>query len=425
MPLQRWLLVLFDAIAVWVAMAGAWWLRMGVWTPPVVPPQAPYARLAIASLVVVPLAFGWAGLYRKRRPLFDEALLVAGGVALTAAMQAGLIFFYRGLGPSPDFTYSRLLLVLGWLGLFFLAVLGRALIREEAPAYVVVGDSPLSRLIEQRARVLAYLAPEAPLDSWLEDPRVRVILADPQIANDRVQAWINQFGAERFLWLPHVLGLVTTHLAVEPIGGLPLVAFHDIPLRRPLNRWLKRCFDLVVGTLILLLLAPLMLLITLLIAPPRLFRQTRLGQGGNPFQILKFRTMVPEAEKGTGPIFASRGDARTTRLGAWLRRSSLDELPQLLNVLKGEMSLVGPRPERPEFVEKFAPLYWKYPHRHLVKPGITGWAQVHGLRGDTPIAERTQHDLFYLENWSLLLDVKILLLSVGAVIDDFRRHRAY
>jgi lipopolysaccharide/colanic/teichoic acid biosynthesis glycosyltransferase len=144
-----------------------------------------------------------------------------------------------------------------------------------------------------------------------------------------------------------------------------------------------------------------------------------MGLDGTPFLIVKFRTMVPDAEELTGPRFAIPNDPRTTRLGAWLRRFSLDELPQLLNVLRGDMSLVGPRPERPEFVARFRERYPEYMSRHRVRAGITGWAQVHDLRGNSSIRKRIAYDLYYIDNWSLALDFKILWLTVLR----FWRHR--
>jgi exopolysaccharide biosynthesis polyprenyl glycosylphosphotransferase len=162
----------------------------------------------------------------------------------------------------------------------------------------------------------------------------------------------------------------------------------------------------------LLLTGPIMLVTALLVkltsAGPTLYRQERMGLDGRTFSILKFRTMRTDAEAG-GAKMAAKGDDRRTSIGAFLRRSSIDELPQLFNVLVGDMSLVGPRPERPVFIEEFKKQIPRYHLRHKVKAGITGWAQVNGLRGQTSIQKRIEYDLYYIENWSMLLDVKILL----------------
>jgi lipopolysaccharide/colanic/teichoic acid biosynthesis glycosyltransferase len=152
---------------------------------------------------------------------------------------------------------------------------------------------------------------------------------------------------------------------------------------------------------------------------PVLYRQLRMGLDGEPFMIWKFRTMIPDAEAESGPRFAVPDDPRAPRIGGWLRRLSLDELPQLVNVLSGDMSLVGPRPERPEFVARFRERYPEYMSRHRVRAGMTGWAQVHDLRGNSSMRRRIAHDLYYIDNWSLALDVKILWLTALR----FWRHR--
>jgi lipopolysaccharide/colanic/teichoic acid biosynthesis glycosyltransferase len=149
---------------------------------------------------------------------------------------------------------------------------------------------------------------------------------------------------------------------------------------------------------------------------PLIYSQERVGLDGRSFRIHKFRTMVPDAEKATGPVWAHQGDPRTTRLGKWLRRLSIDELPQLFNVIQGSMSLVGPRPERPHFVGQFRQQVPMYMERHRVRSGITGWAQVNGFRGNTSIAERTRYDVYYVENWSLGFDLKIMMLTLREIV---------
>src|SRR2546430_14185359 len=146
-----------------------------------------------------------------------------------------------------------------------------------------------------------------------------------------------------------------------------------------------------------------------------LYRQERVGQAGRPFTLYKFRSMVSDAEADTGPVFAAPDDARRTAVGRLMRRFSLDELPQLINIIRGDMSLVGPRPERPFFVERFGSEIPRYLERHQVRPGVTGWAQVNDLRGSTSIADRTIYDIYYIENWSLSFDIKILLLTTGRI----------
>jgi lipopolysaccharide/colanic/teichoic acid biosynthesis glycosyltransferase len=225
-----------------------------------------------------------------------------------------------------------------------------------------------------------------------------------------------------FLFVPDLFSLWGRRVRVEEIDGLPLLR-----LRGPaLSGWggiVKRSLDLVGSVLLLAILSPLLLGLALAVrleSPGPIFhRQERVGRDRRTFRMVKFRSMRADAEAATGPVWAAREDPRRTRLGTFLRRWSLDELPQLWNVLRGEMSLVGPRPERPVFVHRFEERVADYYDRHRVKSGITGWAQVHGHRGDSPIEQRTRLDLFYVENWSLGLDLKIIAMTALAVF----RHR--
>jgi len=206
---------------------------------------------------------------------------------------------------------------------------------------------------------------------------------------------------------------------------VPFIHLRESPLYG-WNRVLKRAFDLVGGALALTLAAPVMLAIVValkLTSPgPVLYRQERMGVDGGRFRMLKFRTMRVNAEAQTGPVWATPDDPRRTRLGGFLRRWSLDELPQLLNVLRGEMSLVGPRPERPSFVEEFRRRVPGYMLRHKVKAGITGWAQINGWRGNTSIERRIECDLYYIERWSLAFDLRILVQTIWY---GFRNRNAY
>ncbi|WP_435017379.1 sugar transferase [Tundrisphaera sp. TA3] len=185
------------------------------------------------------------------------------------------------------------------------------------------------------------------------------------------------------------------------------------------DRLAKRMVDVLASALGLVLLSPLFALASALIllstGRPIFYTQERVGQGGKTFRIIKFRSMRLDAEGSTGPIWASNGDDRCTRVGAWLRRTNIDELPQLVNVLKGEMSLVGPRPERPIFVDQFTEAMPDYDLRHAVPGGMTGWAQVHGWRGRTSLRKRVQYDLNYIQNWSFWFDFKVLYMTVQHV----------
>lgn len=208
-------------------------------------------------------------------------------------------------------------------------------------------------------------------------------------------------------------------LTVRELAGQTIVKVAP-PLLVGARAAQKRVLDLAFSGLLLILVSPVLLVIAFVVlvssGPPVFFGQERVGREGKSFKMLKFRTMSTDAEDETGPVWSSRSDPRRTRIGRVLRRSSLDELPQLWNVFKGDMSLVGPRPERPPFVEGFEQEMTWYRFRHRMRPGITGWAQSHGLRGNTSIDTRVQFDNWYIENWSVWLDLKIVLLTIREVV---------
>jgi Undecaprenyl-phosphate glucose phosphotransferase len=225
--------------------------------------------------------------------------------------------------------------------------------------------------------------------------------------------------------VPDLLQFMALRSRVEDIEGLPTINL----LETPLAGWslvVKRLFDIFIGGLALLIVWPLLAFIALAIwledRGPILYRQVRMGLDARPFDILKFRSMKVGAEKQSGAVWAEKDDPRRTHIGEFIRAWSLDELPQLWNVLRGDMSLVGPRPERPQFVEQFRSEYPHYMLRHKVRAGMTGWAQVNGWRGNTSIRMRIEHDLYYIENWSLLLDLKIILMTIR---HGFRHENAY
>jgi Undecaprenyl-phosphate glucose phosphotransferase len=212
--------------------------------------------------------------------------------------------------------------------------------------------------------------------------------------------------------VPDLAGL---SLTTSNLDGLPVIGLRESP-HFGLNVIVKRAMDIALSLLALLILSPVMAALAVIVkisSPgPIFYRQERCGLNGKPFNMLKFRTMPVDAEKHTGPVWASKDDPRRTRLGAFLRKTSLDELPQFINVLKGDMSLVGPRPERPVFIQKFSKTVPNYMARHCVKAGITGWAQVHGWRGNTSLRKRIQFDLYYITHWNPWLDIRILCMTL-------------
>jgi exopolysaccharide biosynthesis polyprenyl glycosylphosphotransferase len=221
-----------------------------------------------------------------------------------------------------------------------------------------------------------------------------------------------------FKMVPDLFRIMTTSMDVQSLNDIPLLGISPWPLDLFWNRTLKRLEDIAGALVGLLLFTPFILLVAMMIkrtSPgPVFYVQQRCGEGGVPFNLYKLRTMTADAEAESGPVWACPGDQRRTPIGAFLRAHNLDEVPQFWNVLKGDMSLVGPRPERPHFVDQFKGEIVKYMFRHVSKPGMTGWAQVNGLRGNTDLTERVKYDLYYLENWSLSFDFKILLKTLFA-----------
>jgi Undecaprenyl-phosphate glucose phosphotransferase len=215
--------------------------------------------------------------------------------------------------------------------------------------------------------------------------------------------------------VPDLLQFIALRARLEDLDGLPIINVNDVPLQG-VNSWIKRVIDVALsGAAVALLAIPFGIIAALVrfTSPgPVFYRQERMGLDGKGFTVYKFRSMYIGAEETTGPIWAREDDPRATPVGRWLRRLDLDELPQFLNVLRGDMSIVGPRPERPFFVEQFKHRIPQYMLRHKVKAGITGWAQVNGWRGNTSLEKRIEYDLYYIENWSVTLDLKIMWLTL-------------
>ncbi|MBF0197321.1 MAG: undecaprenyl-phosphate glucose phosphotransferase [Planctomycetes bacterium] len=228
-----------------------------------------------------------------------------------------------------------------------------------------------------------------------------------------------------FRVVPDLGGMSTLHNTFFEIDGVPVLGIRETPMQG-FGNVQKRLFDVVVSLLILVFISPIFLLLALLVKlsskGPVFYRQKRVGYDGRIFHILKFRSMGVDAEDGSGAVWAVKGDDRTTKLGSFMRKTSLDELPQFFNVLMGHMSVVGPRPERPEFIKDFREELPRYMLRHKIKAGITGWAQVNGWRGQTSLKKRLQYDLYYIDNWSIWFDVRIVL---DTIVRGFMDKNAY
>jgi Undecaprenyl-phosphate glucose phosphotransferase len=438
----------------WVAAYG---LRFHVLGVDEVPPFRDYALQLVPILLVWGVAYKAFDLYRPHRlgSYVSEWLDIAKASTLGVLVLVFIMTF-----AFRSYEYSRLVIGLFWISSIVTASLARGVFREilryarrrgynQRYAVVVGSGEPATevlRILRRRPdtgiRVLGLLSDKREAREvgarWLggiEEIRSvlqahvvdMVILALPHSEYPRLTTVLNEIGDEPVAihLVPDLFSLASLRGGVEEFESVPFIHLRESPLFG-WNRVLKRAFDVGLGALALLLALPAMVAIAAAIrltsGGPVLYRQERMGLDGRRFRMLKFRTMRPDAEAVTGPRWAVPDDPRRTGLGGFLRRWSLDELPQLVNVLRGEMSLVGPRPERPGFVEEFRQRVPGYMLRHKVKAGITGWAQVNGWRGNTSIEKRIEYDLYYIERWSLAFDLKILLQTLWL---GFRNRNAY
>jgi Undecaprenyl-phosphate glucose phosphotransferase len=442
-----------------LVVAGCWMLAYGlrfyVIGPPLVseiPPIEPYALMVLPILLVWGVAFRAFDLYRPRRIAshLSEAADIAKASSMGAlVLVAVMTFFFR------DFEYSRVVIIYFWLLSISAVWFSRAAFREalrfaRRRGYnlryaIVVGDGELAATVVSRMQsrpdvgiqVLGVVGDDkdgAPGARWLggySDLRAvldahtvdHVILALVHEDYGRLGGLLEAVGDEPVTIhvVPDLFRFASLRGGVEEFEGMPFIHLRDSPLHG-WSQVAKRVFDVVFAGGILIALAPLLVSLAIGVKltsrGPVLYRQERMGLDGQRFRMLKLRTMRMDAEAGTGPVWASEDDPRRVPFGALLRRLSLDELPQFINVLRGEMSVVGPRPERPFFVERFRQTVPGYMLRHKVKAGVTGWAQVNGLRGNTSLEKRIQYDLEYIERWSLWFDLKIIAMTAMRIVFD-------
>lgn len=446
-------LVLLDVGLLWLAYWLAYHVRFELDFLPVqeIHSWRRYVEIVAVQALMLPPVFAIQGLYRPKRTLSktDELYNVFTALSIDALLVLVLSMFV-----SRDFIYSRGVLLGAWVLGVLLITVGRYLhyatwatlrsVGVSAERTLILGTNDTARAVYERiiqSPQLGYIpvgflrcqggsqAPEfmgLPVFGDLKDVDLvvrgngieHVIVAVPDLPHRDLVDIVTKCRSVdvNIRVFPDVFQLLAGQVNIHELNGLPLVTVKDIALKG-YNLALKRLMDVVCSAVGLILLSAPLLAIALLIKisdpkAPVFYTQERVGLDGRPFAMLKFRTMKPDAEAATGPVWAQKSDPRRTRLGALLRRTSVDELPQLINVLLGEMSLVGPRPERPYFVQQFAEKIPRYQERHREKAGITGWAQVNGLRGNTSIEERTAYDLWYVENWTIWLDIKILMRSL-------------
>ena len=364
---------------------------------------------SLMSLLVIATTFGLHDPYESRATLVLFSVMTAGSVLAARRLTWAAIRWLRSRGYNQMHAVivgtgrvarktARALRHASWMGIKNLGFV------EDQPSHwtgdldILGTSADLPRLIEQYNIGHVFIA--LPLSRYHDARRVFDVLSQT-LVEVRLVA--------------DVPGLAGLSLTTANLDGLPLVGLRESP-HFGLNIVVKRAMDIVLSLLALVLLSPVLLLIAALVKltsrGPVLYRQERCGLNGLSFQMLKFRSMRVDAERETGAVWASKDDPRRTWLGTVLRKTSLDELPQLINVLRGDMSLVGPRPERPKFISQFRKTIPNYMARHAVKAGITGWAQVHGWRGNTSLRKRVQYDLYYITHWTPLLDLRILWMTV-------------
>ena len=449
------ILMVGDILAVNLGFLFSYWLRFNTGLFPVihgVPHVNTYFRVLPILTIVLLFLMRSDKLYsvRARLSIVDEFFTIVRTVSV------GIFLFMAGTFLYREFSFSRGMLLVAWVVLIifvggwrFLANRVRITLRERGGKtrnLLIIGSGDIvGRMIThisddphwdynvkgviRTKKEISSDTGDVPCLGHIEDLSGviaaeeidEVILTEVEMPRSDVMRII--FECEKhmveFRLVADLLGMVTSQVDMRTIDGIPLLGLKESPLSEGYNRFLKNAMDRVLALFGLVALSPVFMVLAIIVklnSPgPVFYFQKRVGEDDRRFAMIKFRTMVDKAEKGVGRVWAQKDDPRRTGIGGFLRKCNLDELPQLINVLKGDMSLVGPRPERPHFVGKFKEDIPRYMARHKIKSGMTGWAQVNGLRGNTSIEERTKYDIHYIENWSLAFDLKILFMSLFAL----------
>ena len=453
-----------DAVLGVAAFVGAYLVRFDsqlFQAPKGYPPFWQYAAVLPFVGLLVPVAFYFQGLYsvRRNRSRVDDffAVFIGSVVAVVLGVLATLYVgaYYTPVALKERGTLEVSQLVWGLFLLFNIALTfaSREVVRQTLERrwragiglkrILIVGAGELGKLVADKliqhqelgCQIIGFLDDRAERDHLgyrglpllgttseaseicarerVDHIYVALPLEEHRLMMDVIEAAAKDLIDVKIV--PDLLQFIALRARIEDLDGVPIINLNEVPLQG-LSAFVKRAVDLVVTVVSLVFLAiPLAVvaaMIRLTSPGPVLYRQERMSLDGSPFKVYKFRSMYRGAEEDTGPVWARDEDPRCTPIGRHLRRYDIDELPQLFNVLRGEMSLVGPRPERPYFVEQFKHRYPQYMLRHKVKSGITGWAQVNGWRGNTSLEKRIEFDLYYIENWSLSLDMKIMWLTL-------------
>jgi Undecaprenyl-phosphate glucose phosphotransferase len=448
------LFFLADMAVVTAAWVMAYYMRFEwgpISAPKGIPPMTNYLPMVLFVWVIWGTLLRGFGLYHVTRgtQMIHEAVRVAQASTLSVLVFMAVAFLFW----EKDYSFSRGVFFYFWVLVVGMLVAERVVLRQVLAIFrargfnlrhvLIIGSGELAQTVARKIAehpglgftVRGFLAgrPEE-VGQTLEGARVigtypdvqtileangidQVMIALPLESITYLEEILRRIGPSMvdIKVIPDIYKFISLRGGIEDFDGLPVVSLLDTPLGG-WNEIAKRAVDVMLATAMLVVLSPLFVLIAAAIKlssrGPVFYRQERMSLDGRTFFVWKFRTMKVGAEDETGAVWACPEDPRRTWLGGWLRRTSLDELPQLLNVLRGEMSLVGPRPERPVFIQQFRQNIPKYMLRHKVRAGMTGWAQVNGLRGNTSVEQRIRYDLYYIENWSLALDFKILWLTL-------------
>ncbi len=436
--------MVLDAVLVFLSLPLGFWVRFYVLPNGI--PTVPLSAYLWAAAVLGPahvLIYAFFGLYesaRKKRLYQDLGRLLGANVT-------GFVLFQMSLFILRGIHFSRGVLLISFVLINVFVGGKRVLVRKTLHRFrgagynqkhvVVVGDGPLARqyvaelhhapelgfvpvgYVSDRSdwageiRLGALADMETVLDQFNPDEVVAALDIEDYGQMPKVIQACEKTGVKLSM-IPFYAQYMPSHPQVDAVNGIPLINLRRIPLDNLGNAFLKRSMDVVGSLLLILLTSPLMLFAAVgvkLSSPgPVIFKQKRVGLNKREFYMYKFRSMRLNDAQDTG--WSTNEDGRKTRFGALIRKLSIDELPQFFNVLKGDMSLVGPRPEVPFYVEQFKEEIPLYMVKHQVRPGITGWAQVNGLRGDTSIAQRVRYDIYYIENWTAFFDIKILLMTL-------------
>jgi len=467
------LYIISDLLAVVISYFWSYGFRFYGYLIPVdpskgVPPLRIYAMIFPLFLICHIVIFYFQGFYKTRlkRTRVDDFIYINLNAALTIMIVWGILNYLGSYGEGANllfpeaFTISRLFLLVYFISIILVISFFRHQIyffmkRRYAKGLnlknvLIVGAGKMGQSVAQKLVdykdlgfvVRGFLDDEFKVGDEIQvDGGIKVlgslgdlenVLEKRTISEVYVALDLNNYSkiletlkiVDRFIvnvrLIPDLFQMLTLKARIEDLDGFPVISVDEPPLRGVML-FFKRMVDILISVIILVLLSPLWLLISLLIKltskGPALYHQERVVMDGRKFVMHKFRTMVTDAENATGQVMTAPDDPRITRIGRLLRTLSLDEIPQFINVLRGEMSLIGPRPERPRFVQDFRDKIPKYMLRHKVKSGITGWAQVHGLRQDSDFDKRLEYDFYYIQNWSPALDFKIFwkTLSKGFI----------